>query len=71
VRTHLGWKLYQTPEAKALAAWLLDEALRYDHGRGLLEAALSYLGPNPLMGGKTGIRSAAHTLISQVIVFRS
>ncbi len=43
VRVHLGWRAYQGAEAKSLTTGLVDEALQYDHGRGLLEAALSYL----------------------------
>lgn len=43
VRRHLGWRAYQQAEAKALTDWLINEALLYDHARGLLEAAVSYL----------------------------
>jgi TnpA family transposase len=42
-RQHLNWREYHSAEAEALADALFQEALQYDHARGLFEAAVSFL----------------------------
>ncbi len=43
VRKYLGWRDCRPAEVRSLSAWLLQEARQYDHARGLLEAAFSFL----------------------------